>query len=69
MNPFLQSAILLLLTIESLQLVLMPEVAQRLNDKLMRTKNLATALPERKLFLITQSTIDENNYESRTKCT
>ncbi len=69
MNPFLQSAILLLLTAGSLQLVLMPEVAQRLNNKLKKTNNLSTALPERKLFLITQSTIDENNYESRTKCT
>lgn len=69
MKPFLQSAFLLLLTATSLQLVLMPEVAQRLSQKLKTTSAPSTPPQERKLFLITQSTIDENNYEARTKCT
>ena len=68
MKNLLRSILILLLASQTLTLVLTPQALEKLGQVMKTQPTENASPPERKLFLVSQSTINENNYEMRTKC-
>jgi len=65
----LRSVAFLLLASATAQLVLSPKALEELRSSASPKVVESTSPPERKLFLVSQATIDEKNFEARTQCT
>ena len=68
METLLRSILIFLLASSSHQLVFSTQALETLNKSMQAHKAEPATPPERKLFLVSQSTVDESNYEMRTKC-